>query len=103
MHRPAMGRRKEGQVLAVPEKSRRAAGRQRVGRLQDNVVGAVALRRYGLAVGLFLTWLAIMGVADANDWDTLDRQMCGYLEYTFGRTERTKAMQGTPSPGCNTF
>ena len=102
MHLPAMGRRKQHLVLAVPEKSRRAAGRQRVGKLQDNLVGAVALRKYRLAVGLFLTWLAIMGVADADDWDSLDRQMCGCLEYLWENGE-SKGYGGDALSGVQHF
>ena len=97
-----MGRRKQHLVLAVPDKSRRAAGRQKVGKLQDNMVGAVALKRYTLAVGLFLAWLAIMGIADADDWDALDRQACGYLEYLWENGE-SKGYAGDALSGIQRF
>ncbi len=55
----AMGPRKQHLVLAVPSRSKRAAGRQKVGRLQDDLVGVIALERYSVAVGLFLAWLFV--------------------------------------------
>ena len=74
------------------------AARRRIGRLNDARIQVKTITRYHYAACCFILWLRIFGWPDASNLETLDGQICEYVEWLwdngFAKSEAGDCLSG---------
>ena len=86
-------------ILAGATQGERAVSRQAIGLLRENRVSQRSLKKYHVAVTSFLDFLVWNGIPQAEDMETLDQQLCTFLEALWTEGE-SKGMAGDVLSGA---
>ena len=97
-----MARRRSNLVVETASREQRVQQRCRAGSLRDNLVERRTFDKYLKAVLIFVAWVAKMGIAQAPDYDSLDFQLCSFLEYLWECGE-SKGLAGDSLSGVQHF
>jgi hypothetical protein len=74
-------------ILAGQDVGARAAARRERGTLRDNRVSQGTLNRYKHAVAVFEDFRVLVGLPFADDTETLDGQLCNFIEHLWEEGE----------------
>ena len=74
-------------LTAAAERNRRVAARSAFGSLRDIAVRPKTLSRYVLAVSFFYSWAHDNFPLVGQDWESLDRQLCAWIEHCWQEGE----------------
>ena len=97
-----MARRRSSLVVETANREQRVQQRSRAGSLRDNLVERRTFDKYLKAVSAFVAWIEQMGMLQAPDYDSLDLQLCSFLEYLWECGE-SKGLAGDSLSGVQHF